>query len=255
MRHYWLLQNLITREVRARYLGSATGLLWALLQPLALLGIYAFVFSTIFKLRFPELGDHRFIAFVAVVLWPWQMFAEGLQRGMSAIHANAALVKKTAFAREILVYANLGAAWIVHLAGYAVVLVSLMLFGETITWGGLPLAFLVMVTLASITLALALVLAALQVFVRDVEHVLGPALMILFYATPILYPLSMVPGELQKWFGLNPLAALVGRLRDALLFAATPQWGDLWYLAGAAAAIVAALLFFRRLEPHFEDFL
>ncbi len=83
MRHRWLLQNLITREIRARYLGSVTGLFWALIQPLALLGIYAFVFSTIFQVRFPELGDHRFVSYVAVVLWPWQMFSDGMQRGIA----------------------------------------------------------------------------------------------------------------------------------------------------------------------------
>lgn len=255
MRYRWLLQNLITREIRARYLSSVTGLLWALIQPLALLAIYAFVFSTIFQVRFPELGDYRFLSFVAVVLWPWQMFSDGLQRGMSSIRANAGLVQKVAFPREILVYANLAAAWLIHLAGYVAVIAVLILLGEKITLTGIPLALLSLITLWLLTAALALILSALYVFVNDVEHAFAPAIMILFYATPILYPLTLVPERLHWLFRLNPIAFLAERLRDALLHAGTAAWGDLGYLAGALVALVLATRFFRRLESYFEDFL
>jgi len=255
MRHHWLLINLITREIRARYIGSVTGLLWVVLHPLVLLAIYAFVFSIIFQISFSGLGDHRFISFVAVVLWPWQMLSESMQRSMGAIRANSALVQNAAFSREILVYANFGAVWIVHLAGYAVILVVLSLLGEHITWNGIPLMLIGLFTLALVTLALSLVLAAMQVFVKDMEHVFAPAMMILFYASPILYPLSLVPMNLRIWFELNPLTALFERLRAALLFAGTPAWGDIAYLAGAMVALIAALLFFRRLAPYFEDYL
>ena len=255
MRHFWLLSNFISREIRSRYLGSVTGLLWALIQPLALLAIYAFVFSTIFQVRFPELGGHRFLSFVAVALWPWQIFSEGIQRGMAAIQANSGLIQKVAFPREILVYANVIAASVIHLAGYAAVLLVLILIGETITPSGFVLALLSLLSLWLITAALALVLAALQVFLRDVEHVIVPLLMILFYATPILYPLSLVPANLHWAYQLNPIAYLMGRLRDALLHAGQLAVNDAWMLLGVLVAFSLALLFFRRLEPFFEDFL
>ena len=255
MRHFWLLSNFVSREIRSRYLGSVTGLLWALIQPLALLAIYAFVFSTIFQIRFPELGGHRFLSFLAVALWPWQMLSDGIQRGMASIQANAGLIRKVAFPREILVYANVISVWLIHLAGYAAVLLVLVFMGEAITPGGSFLALLSLLSLLFITTALALVLAALQVFLRDVEHVIGPLLMIVFYATPILYPVSLVPANLQWVFQLNPLAYLVGRLRDALLHSGQLAFGDAWLLIGAAMAFWAAVLFFRRLAVHFEDFL
>ena len=101
-----------------------------------------------------------------------------------------------------------------------------------------------------------LLLAALQVFVRDVEHVLMPVLMILMYLTPILYPLTLVPESLRPWVAANPFGWLVGRLRDALLDGRlAPEPGD------AVAVIVAVMIFlggrwmFRRLSPYFEDFL
>jgi ABC-type polysaccharide/polyol phosphate export permease len=109
--------------------------------------------------------------------------------------------------------------------------------------------------LAIAVTGLALALAALQVFIKDVEHILMPVLMILMYLTPILYPLSLVPDSMKPWVAANPFGYLVGRLRDALL---DGRLGLDW--ADAIAVIVALLLFaagrwiFLRLSPHFEDF-
>jgi lipopolysaccharide transport system permease protein len=165
------------------------------------------------------------------------------------------MIQKVAFPREILVYANVISVWLIHLAGYAAVLLVLLFMGEAITPGGSFLALLSLLSLLFITTALALVLAALQVFLRDVEHVIGPLLLIVFYATPILYPVSLVPANLRWAFQLNPIAYLVGRLRDALLHSGQLALGDAWLLIGAAMVFWAAVLFFRRLAVHFEDFL
>jgi ABC-type polysaccharide/polyol phosphate export permease len=109
--------------------------------------------------------------------------------------------------------------------------------------------------LAVAVAGLALALAALQVFVKDVEHILMPVLMILMYLTPILYPLTLVPEGMKPWVAANPFGYLVDRLRDALLEGRLAlQWGD------GVAVIVALVLFvagrwvFLRLSPHFEDF-
>jgi ABC-type polysaccharide/polyol phosphate export permease len=100
-----------------------------------------------------------------------------------------------------------------------------------------------------------LFLAALQVFVRDVEHVLMPALMILMYVTPILYPLTLVPERFRRLVAANPFSWLVGRLRDALLEGRiAPEPGDLVALAVALAILAAGRFMFLRLSPHFEDF-
>jgi lipopolysaccharide transport system permease protein len=101
-----------------------------------------------------------------------------------------------------------------------------------------------------------LFLSALQVFIRDVEHILMPLLLILMYVTPILYPLTLVPQGLRPWVAANPFGWLVERLRDALLdgrLALLP--GDGVALAGALALFFAGRWVFRRLSPHFEDFL
>jgi ABC-type polysaccharide/polyol phosphate export permease len=98
-------------------------------------------------------------------------------------------------------------------------------------------------------------LAALQVFIRDVEHVLMPVLLILMYLTPILYPLSLVPESVRPWVAANPFGWLVARLRDALLDGNLAlRWDDAVALAVALLLFAAGRAVFRRLSPHFEDF-
>jgi lipopolysaccharide transport system permease protein len=109
--------------------------------------------------------------------------------------------------------------------------------------------------MALAVLGLGLALAALQVFIRDVEHVLLPVLMILMYVTPILYPLTLVPEHLRPWIEANPFSWLVGRLRDSLLDGRlAPEWGDAVAVAAATAIFLGGRWVFRRLSPQFEDF-
>ena len=102
---------------------------------------------------------------------------------------------------------------------------------------------------------IALLLAALQVFIRDVEHILMPVLMILMYLTPILYPLAAVPKSLQPVVSANPLTYLLERLHEALLFKPTlPDFGDVIALLCATLILLTGYAVFSRLSPHFEDF-
>jgi len=133
--------------------------------------------------------------------------------------------------------------------------VVLLIAGEPIHFEGLLIALPLWVVMAIAVCGITLALAAIQVFVRDVEHVLMPLLMILMYVTPILYPLSLVPEGLRPWVAANPFGWLVERLRDALLE------GRLELMPGDAIAVLAALalffagrVVFRRLSPSFEDF-
>jgi len=248
-----LFRNFFRRELFSRYLGTFTGLAWALVHPLALLGVYSFVFTTVFRAG-PMDGRH-FVVFVAVALWPWLAAQEALQRGTVSIAAYAGLIRKVAFPHEIVVYASVAATLALQLAGYAVVLVALTLLGEGVHLQGLLIAVPLWIVLAIAVTGLALALAALQVFIRDVEHVLMPVLMILMYLTPILYPLSLVPEGVRPWVAANPFGFLVERLRDALLDGRLSLgWGDAVALVVALALFGAGRWLFLRLSPYFEDF-
>jgi len=248
-----LFVNFFRRELVTRYLGSTSALFWAFLQPLLLLGVYYFVFTEVF--RAAAFGGASFLLFVAVALWPWLAAQEGLTRATVSIPAYGALIRKVAFPHEIVVYASVAATFALQLAGYLVVLIVLFAFGEPVRFEGLLLAIPVWAILALGVTGVALALAALQVFVRDVEHVLAPLLTIIMYLTPILYPLAMVPEGVRSWVAANPFGWLVGRLRAAFLEGRiTPTWGDVVALAVAVALFLAGRWIFRRLSPSFEDF-
>jgi ABC-type polysaccharide/polyol phosphate export permease len=249
-----LFVNFFKRELTTRYLGSVTGLAWALLHPLALLAVYHFVFTTIF--RAGNFGGKSFLLFVAVALWPWLAAQEGLQRATVSLANYAGLIRKVAFPHELAVYASVAATLALQFAGYLAVLVALAAFGESVRFAGLPVAVALWLILAIALTGLALFFAALQVFIRDVEHVLMPVLMILMYLTPILYPLTLVPERVRPWVAANPFGWLVERLRDALLDGRLAlQWGDAVALGVALALFLGGRWVFRRLSPHFEDFL
>jgi lipopolysaccharide transport system permease protein len=249
-----LFANFLAREIRTRYLGSATGLAWALVQPLALLAVYHFVFTAIFRVG--NVASQSFLAFVAVALWPWLAAQEALQRGTVSLANYAGLIRKAAFPHETVVFASVAATFALQFVGYLVVLVALRLFGQPIRLEGLLLALPLWLTLALAVTGIALALASLQVFVRDVEHVLMPVLMMLMYLTPILYPLTIVPEKVRPWVAANPFGWLVTRMRDALLEGRlAPAWSDAVALVVACALFALGLAMFRRLSPHFEDFI
>jgi ABC-type polysaccharide/polyol phosphate export permease len=248
-----LFRNFFRRELTTRYLGSISGFAWAFVHPLLLLTVYHFVFTTVF--RTTGFAGKSFLSFVAVALWPWLAAQESIQRGATSLAGYAGLIRKVAFPHEIVIYASVCATLALQLAGYLAVLLALVAFGETIHLEGLLIALPLWVVMAVGVMGLTLFFAALQVFVRDVEHVLMPALMILMYLTPILYPLTLVPVELRTWVALNPFSWLVGRLRDALLDGnLAPQWGDLVAVFVALSLFFTGRWVFRRLSKHFEDF-
>jgi lipopolysaccharide transport system permease protein len=252
----WLLYSFARREVLSRYAGSVTGLAWTLLHPLAQLAIYAVVFTQVFRVGLPAgYPNVSYLAFVAVALWPWIMFTEGLQRAMASISGNAGLIRKVAFPHRLLVYAAVLSCCVIHGLGFVAVLAVLGLMGEPIHMLRLPLAFLLLVPYMLLAVGIGAALAALQVLLRDVEHVVGVVLTMIFYASPILYPASMVPASLRGFIEANPLGWFSERLRDVLLLGSGLVPGDALAALACVAVFGAGLWMFQRLSPHFEDFL
>lgn len=252
-RNRTLFANFLRRELTTRYLGSITGLAWALIHPLALLAVYHFVFTTVF--RAGGYGRASFLVFVAVALWPWLAAQEAMQRAAISIANYSGLIRKVAFPHELIIYASVAGTLLLQFIGYILVLVVLAFFGEPVQFAGLWIVVPLWIVMGIAVTGIALALAALQVFVKDVEHLLMPVLMILMYLTPILYPLTMVPPGMRPWVAANPFAWLVGRLRDALLDGKLlVQWDDAVAVVVALAVFAAGRWVFIRLSPHFEDF-
>lgn len=249
-------RNLVVRQVRQDYLDNVTGFAWLILQPLLLLAVYAFVFSTIFKARIPEAAGIGFVPYLAVAFWPWTAFSEAVLRANSSITANGALIGKVAFATEQIPLASVTATFIMHMVGYLAVLVVLQLMGTSIHWMYLVIVIPVIVLMWVFACAIALFASAIQVFVRDVAQILPPLMTFWFFTTPILYSSSFLPESIQRIAQWNPMAWFVARLRELLLFGDVKV--DVTALAMVAFVAVfawASFRFFRRFSGHFEDFL
>ena len=249
-------QNLVVRQIRQDYLENLTGFAWLILQPLILLAVYAFVFSTIFKARIPEAADIGFVPYLAVAFWPWTAFSEAILRANGSITANGALIGKVAFATEQIPLATVTATFIMHLIGYIAVLLVLQLMGTGIYWLYLILVIPIIVLMWVFACAIALFTSAIQVFVRDVAQILPPLMTFWFFTTPILYSPSYLPASIQTVAQWNPMAWFVARLRELLLF------GDINFGINALVIVLfvaifswTSLRFFRRFSGHFEDFL
>jgi lipopolysaccharide transport system permease protein len=244
------------RELKNRYLGSLSGLLWVFLHPVLLLMLYTFLIAGVLKARIPELSDAQWLPYVALGLWPWMCFSEGLQRGAAAVVEHAGLLGKIALPAELLVAASVAATFTLHALGLFLIVCSLALFGYPVLWQHAWALAPLLAALFALTLGIAWVAAGLQVYIRDVAQILSQSLGFMFFLTPILYTPKMLPAVVQPWLAANPLTVYCVSARDWLLFGThgvTPTHGIALLVALAVCA--GGWLIFRKLARHFEDFL
>lgn len=249
-------QNLVIRQIRQDYLENLTGFAWLILQPLILLAVYAFVFSTIFKARIPEAAGIGFVPYLAIAFWPWTAFSEAVLRANSSITSNSELIGKVAFASEQLPLASVTATFIMHMIGYLSVLIVLQLMGTSIYWLHLLIAIPVLLLLWVFACSVSLFTSAIQVFIRDVGQILPPVMTFWFFTTPILYSSTLLPESIQSISQWNLMAWFVDKLRNLLLFGQI-EFG-FWSLGVVVSISIFAWLslkFFRRFSAHFEDFM
>jgi lipopolysaccharide transport system permease protein len=244
-----LLRELIKRDFSARFTGSALGLAWAVLQPLSLVLLYWFVFT--FMIPGGRAGGQggAYIYFLIAGLIPWLGVNEGLMRSTTAIVDNAAIVRRLPLRSELLVIVPNASALIFECVGLVIFLVMAAISGLTLRnlWM-LPAAIAIQFCLQ---VGVGLCLGALYVFFRDLTQIVGFALSILFYLSPILYP---VGGRFEKYFVWNPMTPLLGLFRSAILASPLPAAGSIVFLLIVASAVLAAgLLFFRRAQPTLVD--
>lgn len=249
-----VFRELFRRELEERYRGSVLGALWLLLLPLLQLAVLAWVFGHLMPAR-AHGGELPYAAFLALGLWPWNLFANAANRGVSALTDNAALIGKVAVPHSLYVDTRVAASAMVDLGGFALVVGVLLAFGVGLRLSGLPVALLGVAVVAVYALAVARLLAVLQVFLRDIATLTGQLLVLGFFLTPVLYDRSLLPASAARWLAINPLVAPVETVRAGLSGGAVD-----WLSLAASAAIgllllALATMFFRRARSHLEDFL
>jgi lipopolysaccharide transport system permease protein len=247
------LINFFKLGLRDRFLGSTLGLVWAIANPLLMLGIFTFVFGFVFRSRLP--GAETSLSFVIWLIsgyGPWLAITESLATSTTAVTANSGLVKNMAFKTELLPIAG-------SLMGLVPLAVSTCYLIVLLVWGGTrpsPSWLAVIVVLAlqfAFITGVGLWLAALNVFVRDTAFVLPNVLLILLFTSPIFYPLSEFPQALQGILRFHPFHIIAEGYRRPLLYRSWPPLWSLLYLAALSAiALLGGLTFFRRLKGYFD---
>jgi len=253
MRFRFLLKELVTRDLKARYARSLLGFLWAFATPLWQLGLYSIVFSLILRMPLTGEATTSFPAFLFAGLLPWIAISEGLSRSATTVVDNANLVKKHSFPAELLVVSVTLSA-LAH-AGIALGLfVVFRAIGATLVWTQLPTLLLGVVLQLALTLGLGWILATVYVYLRDVQHGLGLVLSALFYLTPMVYPVALVPDRFRRLVEASPLSTIVAAYRAFLLGSKPPSVWQLLLLAAVALALFGGgLALFRRSAKNFSD--
>ena len=245
----------VRQDLAQRYAGNVIGLAWAALGPLLQLALFALVFVHIFGARVPGLGDNGYVAFLALGMWPWFAFAEGVGRAAGALTEQAGLLGKVAVPPAVLIAARATTPFLLHLAGFVLVLAALPLLGVALDWRFLPVALLAWLPMYALALGVGTLAAMTQVFVRDLGQLIGYLLSAWLFLSPILYTREMAPAALAPWFSINPVAGWVENIREPLLFGRVLPGPAAASLISTAAVALLAWLVYRRLRAHVEDFL
>jgi lipopolysaccharide transport system permease protein len=245
-----LLFFLIWRDVKVRYKQTALGVAWAVLQPLMATLIFSIFFGRL--ARMPSDGiPYPVFAYVAMV--PWQYFANALTESSNSLVASQNVIKKVYFPRIIIPLGSV-LAGLVDFCFAFIVLIGMM-YHYGIAPSRSIFLFPVFLLLAVATaLAAGLWLSALNVQFRDVKHTIPFLTQFWMFATPVVYPTSLIPEKWRMWYGLNPMAGVVDGFRWAILGRAGKPSPMIWVSAGAVAVLlVGGYLYFRKMETSFAD--
>ncbi len=252
---FFLLKEMVLRDIRSRYAGSSLGILWAVGQPILWMLLYTLVFSLI--LRVPVDKEYAsFAEFLMAGLLPWMAIQEGVARSSSALTDNAAMVKKTVFPLETLVLSVVLAAVVNQVIAFAVFAVYVAGVGH-LSPGWLLLALPALVLQTILTFGIGCFAATVTTFLRDTAQVIGIALTVVFWATPIVYPAALVPAG-HRWLlavlKANPVTHLVEWYRGAFTTHTLPSSSSVLYLTAVSLlAALAGSALFAKARPHFAD--
>jgi len=249
-RHYRTLFIILAlRDITLRYRQTVLGIVWAVLQPLLPMAIFTAVFARVLR---PNTGGVPYWLFVLAGMAPWTFFANAINTSGATFVSNHGLLNKVYFPRAILP----GAAVAACMLDYAVM--SALLLGLASWRGYRPnIEWLLLPMIAFITAGLAmsvgLALASLMAIYRDVKHVLPFLVQLWMFATPIMYPVNLLPQQVRWAVGLNPMAGIIEALRSCL-FGTPPDW-NLLALSGLSIVAIgfASAFLFHRLEADLAE--
>jgi ABC-2 type transport system permease protein len=266
-----LLLNLVRKELKVKYKNSVLGFLWSLVNPAVTIAVFSIIFGVVLPNSIPD-----FALFLMSGVLIFNMFQNGTSAAVGSVVANAPLVKKVWFPREVLPLASVGSTFVDFLLQSSVLVVAFAIVRWHVGWSYMPLIPVAIAVALLFTTSLAIWLAAVNVKFRDVQHFLSIALMVWFWGTPIIYGYEQIAHRLARyglsWLPLlNPMTIVVLTFQRAFYNRTTihtgtttipllPPHGFLWYLAVlllvgtvSLGLLLAAMRQFHRLEGDFAE--
>jgi len=270
-RYRELFMGLVRKELKVKYKESVLGFLWSMLNPAMTLLVYYVVFQLILKNGIPS-----FAIYLISGILVWNLFSTALPGATGSVVGNSAIVKKVAFPREILALASVGAALVHFFLQSIVLMIFLGAFRYQPQWEYLPLIIPALIALLIFTAALGVLLAAVNVYLRDTQHLLEIGLTVWFWATPIVYQYRLVADKRPQYawmYRLNPITPIVLTFQRAIYGKLEPPGADgnpihilpvhvgqWWYLRQDLGVIAVSLVLFAvalkvfgRLEGNFAE--
>ncbi|AOY75532.1 ABC transporter permease [Clostridium formicaceticum] len=253
----YLINNLVSRDIKSRYVGSILGIFWTVIQPLSTILIYYFVFSVVLRLKLgSEYGTENFAIWLTCGLVPWMFFAEVINRSINVIADYKNLITKTVFSSEMLSVVTLATGIVNHIIAISLVIITGMIFGfitPSIRILYLPIYGL---SLIFFTLGMSWFIAALNVYFKDIGQMVTIILNLWFYFTPIVFPPSSVPLSIMPLLKANPMFHVVEGYRMALLNSNNvTAWSVVYTLIAAITSFALGGYIFKKLKKGFVDVL
>lgn len=254
VKHFFeLLLAFTIKEIKARYKSAVLGFLWLFLNPIIQMVVMGFVFSLLFRF-----GIKDYYLFLFTGLLPWNFFSLSLTKATPAVVYERNLIQKSSFPREVIPLS-------IVISNFFHLLISLLLFGiylfiagklEMFSLINLGYFSLGLVLLLIFTASFSLITASLNVFWRDVNFFTQALILIWFYVTPILYPLSLIPQRFRPIFYLNPLSGIFSSFQAIIVGSEKIPPSVLWAQAGAILLIsLSGVLLFKNRSKYFSDWL
>ena len=245
-----MLYFLIWREVKVRYKQTVLGAAWAILQPLMTMLIFTAVFGNFAKI--PSDGS-PYPVFSYAALLPWTYFSEAISRSGTSLVSDAHLIRKIYFPRLIMPLAAVVSPLVDFFPSFFLLLCMMEWFGIVPTQAMLALPLFLFLALVT-ALSVGLWLSALNVRYRDVRYTIPFLVQFWMYASPVVYPVSLVPDKWRLLYSLNPMVGVIEGFRWGLLGKQSPDLGTVTISATAVIVLlIGGLFFFKRMERIFAD--
>ena len=245
-----LVYFLIWRDIKVRYKQTAIGVAWVILQPLLTMLIFTLIFGIL--VRVPSEGL-PYSVFVYTALVPWSYFSEAVSRGGSSLVANTNLISKVYFPRLVIPISSVVTPVIDFALSFFILLGLIAWFNIKPTWAIVTLPIFLLLTMVT-ALAISLWFSALNVKYRDVSYTIPFLIQVWMFASPIVYPISILPARWRSIYSINPLVGVVEGFRWALLGKESPNF---WAMGISAASLILLLaggaMYFKRMERSFAD--